>query len=76
MCKHLFASLFMLFCCLHAFWLFIFCITVKNKHKQEMKKQQSEYEADARLTKQKHKKKIIHWKAELLEVKLKLMTVG
>ncbi len=38
LCKHLFASLFMLYHCLHAFWLFIFCITVKNKHKQEMKK--------------------------------------
>ncbi len=41
-----------------------------------MKKQQSEYKADARLTEQKHQKKIDQWKAELLQVKLMLMIVG
>ena len=49
---------------------------MKNKHAGEMEKLQSEYEADARVTEEKHQKKIDRWKAELRNTKMKLMEVG
>ena len=73
-CKHLCLCIIMYYRCSHTF-VSTFYIIVKDKQEQQLQKQQSEFEADARLTEQQQQKQIDRWKAELRKVKAQLVKV-